>query len=115
MMLSSAVRAYVCAAPVDMRRSIDALARMVEPVFAQDPFSGHVFVFVGRSRDKVKLLVYDRTGFWLMYKRLERGRFTDPARLAKDGMAMTELMSWIDGIDVSRARRIAPVAATRVS
>jgi transposase len=115
MMLSSAVRAYVCAEPQDMRRSIDGLARLVQPLFNADPFSGSVFVFVGKRRDRVKLLVFDRSGFWLMYKRLEKGVFADPASLAQRGLSFGELTAWLDGIDISAPRRVHGVHATRVA
>ncbi len=114
MILSSAVRAYVCAEPTDMRKSIDALSQLVQPVFGADVFSGQVFVFLSRQRNKVKLLWWDRHGFFLLYKRLERGRFPQPAQLAQEGLSMGELIAFLDGIDLSRARRLAPVAATRV-
>ena len=115
MILSSAVRAYVCAEPIDMRRSIDGLACLVEPLLGMDPFSGQVFVFVGKRRNKVKLLVWDRHGFWVLYKRLERGRFTSAATIAARGISMSELTAWLEGIDLSRARRLAVVEARRVA
>ncbi|MCK2086684.1 IS66 family insertion sequence element accessory protein TnpB [Thauera aromatica] len=115
MILSSAVRAYVYSEAVDMRKSIDALAQLVASCMGMDPLSGQVFVFIGRRRDKVKLLVWDRHGFWVLYKRLERGRFADPARLAAGGLAMSELVAWLDGIDLAHVRRLPTVAASRVS
>lgn len=115
MMLSAALRAYVCAEPIDMRKSIDALAQLVGPLFNADAFSGQLYVFVGRRRDKVKLLLWDRTGFWLLYKRLERGRFPRPAELASRGLSMAELTAWLEDIDLSRVKRLAPVEATRVA
>ena len=115
MILSSAVRAYMCAEPQDMRRSIDGLSRLVKPLFSQDALSGHVFVFVGKRRDKVKLLVFDRSGFWLLYKRLEKGVFTDPSALAQRGLSMGELTAWLDGIDIGTARRVPSVQATRIA
>ncbi len=115
MILSSAVRAYVYSEAVDMRKSIDALAQLVASCMGMDPLSGQVFVFIGRRRDKVKLLVWDRHGFWVLYKRLERGRFADPARLAAGALAMSELVAWLDGIDLARVRRLPAVAASRVS
>ena len=114
MILSSAIRAHVYSEAVDMRKSIDALAQIVSRCMGMNPLSGHVFVFIGRRRDKAKLLVWDRHGFWVLYKRLERGRFTDPARLSSEGLAMSELLAWLDGIDLSRTRRLAPVAASVV-
>lgn len=115
MILSSAIRAYVCAEAVDMRKSIDGLSQMVASGMGMNPLSGQVFVFIGRRRDRAKLLVWDRHGFWVLYKRLERGRFTDPARLAGSGIAMSELVAWLDGIDLSRTRRLAAVEASVVA
>ena len=115
MILSSSVRAYVCAEPVDMRKQIDGLAQMVETVFAADAFSGQVFVFLGKQRNKVKLLWWDRHGFFLLYKRLERGRFARPEELARVGLSMGELMAFLEGIDLSRARRLPAVRVSRVA
>ena len=114
MILSSAIRAYVYSQAVDMRKSIDALSQIVAGCMGQDPPSGHVFVFIGRRRDKAKLLVWDRHGFWVLYKRLEQGRFGDPARLSVGGIAMSELVVWLEGIDLSRVRRLAAVELTQV-
>jgi transposase len=115
MMLSAALRAYICAEPIDMRKSIDALAQLVGPLFNADAFSGQLYVFVGRRRDKVKLLLWDRSGFWLMYKRLERGRFPRPEELASRGLSIAELTAWLEGIDLARVARLKPVEATRVA
>jgi transposase len=109
MILSSAIRAYVFTEAVDMRKSIDGLSQLVAAGMGMDPLSGQIFVFIGRRRDRAKLLVWDRHGFWVLYKRLERGRFTDPARLAGSSIAMSELVAWLDGIDLSRTRRLQPV------
>ncbi|WP_334166177.1 IS66 family insertion sequence element accessory protein TnpB [Tepidimonas sp.] len=114
MILSSAIRAYVCSEAVDMRKSIDALSQIVAAGMGMNPLSGQVFVFIGRRRDRAKLLVWDRHGFWVLYKRLERGRFTDPARLAAGGIAMSELVAWLEGIDLSRTRRLQAVEVSAV-
>lgn len=114
MILSSAVRAFVCTEPVDMRKSIDGLSQIVAAAMGMNPLSGQVFVFIGRRRDRAKLLVWDRHGFWVLYKRLERGRFTDPARLAGNGIAMSELVAWLEGIDLSRVRRLSPLEVSTV-
>ena len=115
MILSSAVRAYICAEPIDMRKSINGLAALVGPLLGADAFSGQVFVFVGRRRNKVKCLLWDRTGFWCLYKRIERGRLPDPRALAQGGLSMTELMAWIEGIDTTHIswpqRSVMPVHA----
>lgn len=114
MILSSAIRAYVCAEPIDMRKSIDGLAALVQPMLGCDPFSGQVFVFIGRRRDRVKCLLWDRTGFWCLYKRIERGRLPDPQAIARRGIAMGELSAWLEGIDTHRTRTLAEVKARLV-
>lgn len=115
-MLSGAgVRAYVCAEAVDMRKSIDGLSAMVESVFAANPYSGHWFVFLSRSRAKVKILYWDRHGFALWYKRLESGRYPKAEAIAKSGLSMGELNAYLEGIDLESTRRLAPVHATRVA
>ncbi len=114
MILSSAIRAYVYSEAVDMRKSIDGLSQMVVATMGMNPLSGQVFVFIGRRRDRAKLLVWDRHGFWVLYKRLERGRFMDPARLQGGGIAMSELVAWLDGIDLSRTKRLQVVQSSAV-
>ena len=115
MILGGGVKAYVCTEPVDMRKSIDGLSQLVEPLLAGDAFSGSVFVFLSRRREKVKLLWWDRHGFWLAYKRLERGRFPRPEELARRGLSLAELTAFLEGIDLARTRRLASVSATRIA
>jgi transposase len=98
-----------------MRKQIDGLAQMVTAVFAADALSGQVYVFLGKRRNKVKLLWWDHHGFFLLYKRLERGRFPRPEELARDGLSLGELMAFLEGIDLSRARRLPAVTASRVA
>ena len=77
--VSPAVRIYLAAGASDLRRSIDGLAQVVRERFALDPLSGHLFVFRNRRGDRVKILVWDQSGFWVLYKRLEHGTFAWPA------------------------------------
>lgn len=98
-----------------MRRGIDGLSALVQPVIGQRPLSGHLFIFISRSRTKVKILWWDRNGFCLWYKRLERGRFPSVATLSTDGLDLLELEMWLEGIDLSRTRRFANVPALRVT
>ena len=109
------VRAYVCAEAVDMRKSIDGLSAMVKPVFAANPLNGHWFVFLSRSRTKVKILYWDRNGFALWYKRLERGRYPSAEFIARSGLSMGELNAYLEGIDLQHTRRLASVDATCVA
>ncbi len=98
-----------------MRKSIDGLSQLVEPLLSGDAFSGSVFVFLSRRREKVKLLWWDRHGFWVAYKRLERGRFPRPEELARQGLSLAELTAFLEGIDLTRTRRLSIVPATRIS
>ena len=76
LMLPPAVRIYVAAEPVDLRRGFDGLAAATREVIRLEPMSGHVFGFVNRRRNRIKLLVWDRTGYLVVYKRLEVGTFS---------------------------------------
>jgi transposase len=100
--LPPSVRVFVCRAPTDMRKSFDALCALVESVLKQDPFCGHLFVFLSRRRDKVKILYWDRSGFFLLYKRLEEGTFWMPERAE---IGARELMMVLEGIDASQVRQ----------
>lgn len=72
-------RIYLACGHTDMRKSINGLASIVETGFKLDPFGDILFVFCNRSRDRLKILEWDGDGFWLYFKRLEKGRFKWPA------------------------------------
>ena len=115
MLIAGDCRAYVCRDPVDMRNGIDGLSYLVEPFLAQNPMSGHLFVFVGRDRHKVKILYWDRTGFALWYKRLERGKFPAPDSLDQRGLSVAELHAWLEGIDIPALRPHQTVSSSHVA
>jgi transposase len=106
--LPSSVRVYLAAEPVDLRRGHDGLVALVRNLWKLNPFDGHLFVFVGRRVDRVKILVWDRNGFVLYYKRLSQGRFRMPkvtpgaSRIELDSMSLAMLL---DGIDVKQVPR----------
>ena len=107
--LPPSVRIYFATGLVDMRNGIDGLRAIVEGTLKKDPYGGHLFVFVGKSKDKVKILFWDRNGFVLYLKRLERGRFQLPAVSVKTRhvvMEPTQLAMLLDGIDLN-AKRLA--------
>ena len=103
--LSAAVRVYLATKPADMRKSFDGLFALASGL-ALDPLSGHLFVFVNKRRDRVKILYWDRDGLAVWAKRLERGTFRMPATGA-DRVEMTtaDLAALLAGIDLNTARR----------
>ena len=108
MLLPSSVQVWMATEPIDMRRGHDGLLALVRTLGVADPYSGHLFVFLGRRADRCKILYWHRGGFVVTYKRLERGRFRLPAMPSDaDSVAMdaTSLAMLLDGIDVKRVRR----------
>lgn len=104
--LPRAVRIYLAAGPVDLRKSIDGLGAIAR-THAHDVFSGHLFVFTSRRGDRIKILAWDTGGFVLYYKRLEKGRFRLPsiAPGAREvELDATQLAMLLDGIDVKRVK-----------
>lgn len=79
MIRGNGVRIWLATAPLDMRRSFDRLAEHVRTILGEDPMSGHLFVFRSRTGQRLKILFWDRDGYVLYYKRLERGTFQFPA------------------------------------
>ena len=106
--LPPSVKIYLFAAPTDMRKGHDGLSALVTGELGADLFSGHLFVFVSRRGDRVKILAWDRGGLALWYKRLERGRFRLP-RIREDCRSVQmdpgELSLLLEGIDYSKVRR----------
>jgi transposase len=104
--LSSAVRVYLATAPADMRKSFDGLAALAKGALELDPFSGYLFVFANRRRDRLKVLYWDRDGFAVWAKRLERGTFRIPAATAgRVEMTAADLAALLAGIDLDSVHR----------
>lgn len=101
-----AVHIYLAAGATDLRRSVDGLSRVVREAFGLDPLSGHLFVFRNRRGDRLKILVWDHSGFWVLYKRLEQGTFAWPAEAAGPPRLVTsrELLGLLSGVDLAHAR-----------
>lgn len=77
--LPEPVHIFLCTQAVDMRKGFDSLAALVQTELGENPLSGHLFVFKSRRGNRLKLLLWDRDGYCLVYKRLERGTFRFPA------------------------------------
>jgi len=91
-------RVYLACGQTDMRKSINGLSAIVEGSFKLDPFTGALFVFCNRSRNRIKILEWDGDGFWLYFKRLEKGHFRWPAAGEDPTIALTgEELSYLLG------------------
>ena len=117
--LPPAVRIFVATTPTNMHLSFDRLAALARDVCQQDPLSGHLFAFFNRPADRVKILYWDRSGFCLWYKRLERGVFHLPragaATLELDAADLTLLLDGIDLATAVRRRRFLPPVGVTAS
>ena len=105
--LPPSVRIFVALEATDMRKSFDGLSGEVQRLIEHDPLSGHLFVFFNRRRTMVKVLYWDRNGFCLVAKRLERGTFRLPVAKESGVMEMEamELGLILEGLDLRGARR----------
>jgi len=106
---AQSARIWLAAEATDMRCGFDRLAERVKMVIGEDPLSGHLFVFRSRRGDRLKILVWERDGFLLWYKRLEAGVFKLP-RMSEGARSVelraSELAMILDGIDVSKLKRV---------
>jgi transposase len=101
------VRIYLAAGATDLRRSVDGLSALVRERLGLEPMSGHLFLFRNRRGDRLKILVWDRSGYWVLYKRLERGTFAWPEGESEVPLEMksAELMLLLSGVEISHTRR----------
>ena len=102
---------YLATEFTDMRKSINGLSLIVSEQLAQDPFSGSVFVFCNRARDKLKILYWERNGFWLYYRRLDKGKFQWPTGLNQQSVSLCvrELQWLLEGLSCQQAQAHKPV------
>jgi transposase len=110
--IAAASQVYLACGSTDLRKSIDGLAAIVQEQFALDPFSASLFVFCNRQRDKLKILHWDHAGFWLYYRRLERGTFQWPSE-GNSPICLTqrELRWLLDGLSIEQHQAHHPVSA----
>jgi transposase len=107
--LPPSVRLYFATQPVDGRKGPDSLMVLVREVFRHDPLSGHLFIFFSKRCDRVRVVYWDRNGFAMWTKRLEKGRFkpsfSQDGRLSSSAIEAAELGLIVEGIDLAGARR----------
>lgn len=111
----NANRVYLASGSTDLRKSIDGLAALVQEGFGLDPFSPCLFVFCNRERNKLKILYWEHNGFWLFYRRLERGTFQWPAVNGTPSVVSTRELRWLlDGLSLSQRQAHLKVTAQTV-
>jgi transposase len=103
-------RIFLARGATDMRKQFDTLASLVRSQVGEDPLSGDAFVFLGRRRNRLKVLLWDGSGFWLLVKRLERGSFAVPAaaQASGDGAVAVSEIEWrllLSGIEILSYRQ----------
>jgi transposase len=106
--LSAAQRYFLCRDKTDMRKGVDGLSGLVRDGLKQDPLSGDIFIFFNGRRNQVKLLLWERDGFSIYYKRLERGTYELPAidgQTTSVELRSDEIMLILQGICLSSVRR----------
>jgi transposase len=107
--LPPSVRLFVATQPVDGRKGADSLMMIVRDVFGHDPLGGHLFIFFSKRRDRVRVVYWDRNGFAMWSKRLQRGRyhpsFSSDGKLAASAIEAAELALIVEGIELAGARR----------
>jgi transposase len=104
--IGAGTKVFLVAGPTDMRKSFDTLAAVVRLAVGADPLSGHLFVFCNRQRDRLKILLWEESGFWVLAKRLEEGTFAWPeAGRGKVEYSPAELAAMLAGLELSGRRR----------
>lgn len=108
---------YICCGHTDMRKSINGLMTLVKESFSLDPFAEALYVFCNRKRDRLKILEWDGDGFWLYFKRLERGHFHWPAKGETDTIVLKseELSFLIEGAKLEKKLKRTEVLERQVS
>ena len=102
------IRIFLCTTPTRMNYSFDRLMGRAQEVFKQDPTTGHLFLFVNRDRDRMKILFWDRDGFCIWYKRLEKGKFQLLSTTGdSEGIELNyhQLVKLLGGLDLRTGRR----------
>jgi transposase len=106
--LTNHLQIYLCTSPTDMRKSFDGLSSLVASVMNKNPLSGHLFLFLNRRRDRIKLLYWDHDGLAIWMKRLEAGTFETPPAAADQScleLDATQLALLLTGVSLESAKR----------
>ncbi|WP_313885170.1 IS66 family insertion sequence element accessory protein TnpB [Clostridium sp. DJ247] len=102
---SNSGQVYLACGSTDMRKSIDGLAAIVQMRFKLDPFSNSLFIFCNKNKDKIKILHWEYSGFWLYYKRLEKGKFKWPSNENEVKSITERELRWLlDGLSIDQPK-----------
>lgn len=109
-------RVWIYRRPVDMRKSIDGLCAIVALELGRDPTDRSIYVFCNRARDKIKLLIWHRNGFWLLYKRLDKQRFYWPEWFSDETLSLSieQLDQLLDGYNLNGMRPHRKIRSTHI-
>lgn len=114
-MLTLPEKVYLAGGSTDLRKSIGGLAALVQESFQLDPFAPYLFVFCNRQRDKLKMLYWEHNGFWLLYRRLERGTFPWPGPGSSPVTVSFRELRWLfDGLALHQRQAHPQVTAQTV-
>jgi transposase len=102
---SSALRVFVYGEPCDMRCSFERLSALTKNCIGEEPYSGHLFLFLNRTKTSVKILYFDRTGYCIWYKRLESGTFSRPTKAEIDYRALSCILEGIEEKEIRTKKR----------
>lgn len=111
-----AAQVWLSPGATDMRKNIDGLAAIAQYTIKQDPMGQHIFVFCNKPKDKIKILFWDLNGFWLFYKRLEKGRFKWPNEPTHSICISRRQLSWLlAGLSIDQAKAHLTIKETIIS
>lgn len=107
---NNSINAYLACGATDLRKSIDGLALIVQMKFQLDPFSNNLFIFCNKNRDKIKILQWEYSGFWLYYKRLEKGTFKWPKNKYEVKLITQRELNWLlDELSIEQPKALKEV------
>lgn len=117
MLLPLGLKVHLASAPVDMRKSYQTLGILVKNVLGKDPFCGHVFVFYNKRKDLTKVLYWQKNGFCLLQKKLEKGVFSLPASFPGQSLEIStyHLQGFIEGIDCWKVKAAKELSYRQIS
>lgn len=103
--LSGSAQVHLACGATDLRKSIDGLAAIIQMRFNLDPFSNSLFIFCNKNKDKIKILHWEHSGFWLYYKRLEKGKFKWPSKSTEVKSITERELRWLlDGLSIEQPK-----------